>query len=277
LQFSVALWTEITIPYGLDIVFTLLSQGVMLAIALIMAKTCRVSLTKGGGDYAEKPYGSQIGAIFLLLLGVTWVVGPLSDVQTPDSNKYAHAPYGHLEEWANIRRAFYMAAADDKQWYATSMPAGELPAIRWEDGSLMATDRVIFDALVPGEGVTVRGTYVDGETAYLDGYAAITETKVGNGRIIVLGAQLAREDYIRVIKQIAAECDIYPIAEGSENILNSRLSGEYGEVFTAIESLGRSGWTTAPFDGEDILSGKTFKKDERIEMNPYDCLFIKQS
>jgi hypothetical protein len=157
------------------------------------------------------------------------------------------------------------------------MPAGEPPTIRWEDGSLMVTGRVIFDALVPGDGVTVRGTYADGETGYLDGYAAITETKVGRGRIIVFGAQLGREDYIRVIKQIAAECGITPIADGSENVLNSRLSGEYGEVFTAIESLGKPGWTTSPFDGEDILSGKTFKKDERIEMNPYDCLFIKQS
>ncbi|MBO5052533.1 MAG: beta-galactosidase [Clostridia bacterium] len=209
--------------------------------------------------------------------GGTWVVGPLSDVQTPDSNKYANAPYGHLEEWAGIRRAFYMAAADDKQWYANNMPAGENPAIRWEDGSLMATGRVIFDALEPvGEGVTVRGTYVDGESAYLNGYAAITETKVGNGRIILLGAQLGREDYIRVLKQIAAECGVYPITEGGDTVINSMLEGEYGQVFTAIESKGVPSFTVAPFNGTDILSGRAFKQGERVEMKPYDCFFVKK-
>lgn len=80
MQFFFGYFVQISLPYATDIVFTFCSQGLMLAIALVMAKTCRVSLMRGGGDYAEKPYGSQIGAAILLLLGVTWVVGPLSDL-----------------------------------------------------------------------------------------------------------------------------------------------------------------------------------------------------
>ena len=208
--------------------------------------------------------------------GGTWVAGPLTDVLTPEANKYANAPYGHIEDWAKVRRAFYQPAPDAGRGYANHMPAGSLTDILL-DGEVVHTGCVTYDALEPtDEHVTVRGRYAAGGDTYLEGYAAITETRVGRGRIILLGAQLADEDYAAFLTKIAAECGILPITTGTGNVINSLLDGDYGTVFTAIESCGKDGRTVVPFAGADLLTGTRYQAGEQIDLSPYTCLFIKR-
>ncbi len=209
--------------------------------------------------------------------GGTWVVGPLSDVLTPEANKYAHAPFGHLEAWTGVRRAFFQPAPRADRWYASVMPVGALTDLTL-DGETAKTAAVIYDALEPvGENVTVRGVYRPGGDRYLAGHAAITETKVGKGRIILLGAQLADADYAAFLTRLAAECGLTPVVEqASSNLTCSRLAGPQGELLALIEHSGREAWAVAPFNGVDLPTGRAVRAGERLAIEPFGCLFVKR-
>ncbi len=204
--------------------------------------------------------------------GGTWVVGPYSDILTPDLAKYKNGPYGHLEEWAGITRKYYVPAPNAT---LPGMSDPPLPAVCFADGiKANVVNNLSFDAIVPGENVKVLASYGSGE--YLEGYAAITETKRGKGRVIVLGAQITPADYLPFIKKIADECGIVPITEGSECVITNLLEGEYGTVFTAIEVLGICGNVVAPFDCEDINTGEQFSKGQLIDMPAFRAIFAKK-
>ena len=74
------------------------------------------------------------------------------------------------------------------------------------DGKEYTARDFVYDALTPGDGVKVIAKYTDEE--YLAGYAAITETKVGKGRIIMMGAALDNERYAKFIGSLARELGI---------------------------------------------------------------------
>ena len=210
--------------------------------------------------------------------GGTWVVGPMTDIFTPHGAKYKHAPFGHLEDWANITRLFYAPAHSTSSWGAEDHAPVKLTDVRLSDGFVAHTDPLHYDVYEPGEGVSVLGTYAEGGDDYLPGHAAITETRIGEGRIVMMGCQLDEEGFRHFIGTLCAECGIDPIAEGSDSIQNSLLAGPNGELFTAIESKGwdEGGYTVLPFDATDLLSGREFSAGERVEMGAYDCIFAKK-
>ena len=129
---------------------------------------------------------------------------------------------------------------------------------------------------MPGKSAKVLGTYAAGGDEYLEGYAAITETKVGKGRIIMMGAALDNESYAKFIASIASELGIEPITEGSKDVVTSILEGEYGSVFCAIEADEKAANIKIPFDSTDILTGRKYAKDEIVNMAKYECIFAKK-
>lgn len=209
--------------------------------------------------------------------GGTWVVGPYTDIYTADLAKYKNAPFGHLEDWANITRAYYIPSQNVNIPGASNVG---FPKLVFADGSCGNVPEVNanlgYDAIVPGEGVKVLASYADG-TDYLEGYAAITETKVGKGRIILMGVQLEEaKSYPEFIGKIAAECGIEPITEGSGNVEVNLLEGDYGTVFCAIECCGTEGSVVIPFDSTDIDSGEKFAAGQTVNMPSFKCIFAKK-
>ena len=205
--------------------------------------------------------------------GGTWVVGPLTDIYTQDCSRYRNAPFGHMEDWADITRKFYMPGPNSWEWSNTKRPC---TPITLEDGTTLNTKNLYFDAFVPGESAKVLGTYAAGGDEYLEGYAAITETKVGKGRIIMMGAALDNESYAKFIASIASELGIEPITEGPKDVVTSILEGEYGTVFCAIEADEKEANIKIPFDSTDILTGRKYLKDEIVNMAKYECIFAKK-
>lgn len=209
--------------------------------------------------------------------GGTWVVGPMTDIFTKDCAKYKNAPFGHLEDWANIRRAFYAPAPSPRHWYAGPLPAGDTTGLVLDDGTEVATVNWHYDALEAGEGVRVRATYAAGGDDYLPGYAAITETKRGKGRIIVMGCQPDEAGFRRIIGDIAAECGVAPVCEGSDTLLRSLRTGAFGEVLCAVETKCQPATLKMPFAATDLLTGAAYAAGEVVELAPYGYLFAKKA
>ncbi len=206
--------------------------------------------------------------------GGTWVAGPYTDIFTKDLAKYRSGPFGHLEDWAKVTRAYYIPAPNGNLPGANE---GKLPTVCFADGSTGTTvENLSFDALVPGEDVKVLASYAEG-TEYLEGYAAITETKVGKGRIILMGVQLDTASYRAFIKKVAAECGITPTSEGSDEVMISILEGEGSTVFTAIECFARQSKITIPFDSVDLETGTRYTAGQVVDMPPYHCIFAKKA
>lgn len=205
--------------------------------------------------------------------GGTWVVGPYTDMFTGDLAKYRNAPFGHLEDWANVTRAYYVPAPNGNMPGASNVPLPKL--IMADGGEASPVANLCFDAIVPGDGVKVLASYPE-DYEYLGGYAAITETRVGKGRIILMGAQLDVADYRKFIKNVAAECGIEPICEADDSIEVNLREGEYGTVITAIECTGKGGSIVMPFDCTDIDTGESFSKGQKVDMWGYRCIFAKR-
>lgn len=222
-------------------------------------------MTVDEGDFLEKilPWVEN---------GGTWVVGPYTDIYTKDLARYRNAPFGHLEDWARVERTYYVPAPNQ---YMQGVSDVALPTVIMDGGSEMGVvSNLCFDALTPKEGTRILARYQGYE--YLDGFAAITETAVGKGRIILMGVQLDADDYRKFIRRIADECGIAPITSGSDSVTVNLLEGDYGTVFTAIECDGCSGEIVIPFDCTDIDTGEEYVKDQRLPMTDFKCLFAKK-
>ncbi len=205
--------------------------------------------------------------------GGTWVVGPMTDMFTKDLAKYPNGPFGHLEDWANITRKFYIPGPNNWDWALSKRPT---TPITLSDGTTLTTNNLIYDAFVPHDGVKVLGTYAEGGDDYLEGYAAITETKVGKGRIIMVGASLDEESYAKFIGGLAHELGIEPMTEGDSNVVCSVLDGDYGTVFTAIETNEAPAKIKIPFKSTDILTGRKYAEGEIVDMKKFECIFAKK-
>lgn len=194
--------------------------------------------------------------------GGTWVAGPMTDIRTPAGTKYKNAPYGHLEDWTNNRLEFML-------------PPGESFNIRYTDGAQTETVSLIYEALTAGDNVNILATYAD-EGGYIDGYAAITETKVGKGRIIMLGALLKPQDFAAFILKLAKESKIEPVTEASPSVVTALRNGEAGELFTAVETANKDAYTLVPFDAENIITGEKYNAGQKLTLDKHDVVLAKK-
>jgi hypothetical protein len=122
----------------------------------------------------------------------------------------------------------------------------------------------------------VIGRFASGGNEYLANYPAIIETKLGEGRIILLGAQPSDRDFAELLAGFAAECGIFPVADGSPNVDAVLRCGEWGSLLCLIECMGKAGELTLPFAGSDMFSGKQYAAGEKLSLAPYECLFLKK-
>ncbi|MBQ8174430.1 MAG: beta-galactosidase [Clostridia bacterium] len=208
--------------------------------------------------------------------GGTWVVGPLSDIATPDGTKYKHAPFGHLEDWCKVYRVYSVPAPHKEDRYAAFAPVGERTRIRLLNGKVVETAAVAYDAFRADDGSRVLGKYEKGGNEYIANYPAIVETKVGRGRIILMGAQLENAALTEFLAEVAEECGITPVAEADASVETVLREGEYGRVLCLVETAGAPGEATAPFTATDILTGKRVQAGEKIALSAYECLFLKE-
>ncbi|HHT92884.1 MAG TPA: beta-galactosidase [Clostridia bacterium] len=196
--------------------------------------------------------------------GGTWIAGPMTDIRTYVANKYMAKPFGMLEDVTGTRLAFTLPGG---RKYTAVSDSGEVLEFKENANS--------FDAYEADESTKVLYKYREG---YLKDYAAITETKVGKGRIILLGSMPAPESFAGFIKAIAQEEGINPFDASGNVVVQIRKNTETDEdeYLACVEVTNMEGYITAIFDCVDVIDGSTYKKGERIIMAPFSFRVLRK-
>lgn len=189
--------------------------------------------------------------------GGTWVVGPFTDIRTLDAAKPLHAPFGSLEDWAGVRCAVEIPGTGrefDMEWSDGRTSRGTL----WYAGFELREARAV-------------ATYTEGPLA---GLAAIAESRLGKGRIVLLGTLPAPEDLARLLLRVSAQCGVHPAAEASSNVLVVPREGAGYRGAIVLEIENRPGTLVLPDAFRDVLSGE--ESTGAIEVAPYQVLVLRQ-
>lgn len=193
--------------------------------------------------------------------GGIWIVGPLSDIRTPSAAKYKNAPLGHVEDFADVRVEF-------------TLPYGKAFKTEYNDGAPIDVQSVVFNALSTGKSAESIAKYTECELA---GYSAITETKIGKGKIIVMGFMPEPDEFGKLVQRIAEEAGIAPLTEADKNAVTVLRDGKCGRVFCAAEVENKEACVVVPFDGYGAIDGKKYTKGERVKLPPFGVIVVKMS
>lgn len=187
--------------------------------------------------------------------GGTWIAGPFTDVRTLEGAKPTHAPFVGIEEWARVY-CKYEIPGDPRDF-----------EMSWDDGHTSLGS--LWYSGFETKAATVRATYTEGP---LKGLAAVTETSVGQGRIVLLGTALLPQDLQRLMLHYAAEQEIGPVIEASPNVLVVPRCGEAGEGVVVVELQNRPGTIHLPAPAKDLISKVLFSGD--VDIAPYQVLVL---
>ena len=180
--------------------------------------------------------------------GGTWVVGPMSDIMTEYSSKYTHAPYSFLEELAGVYTKYELPVGNEAYRAAW---AGS-------DGTFALS--MCYSAYEPKDAVPLA-VYKNGE---FEGLPAITERRVGKGKVILLGS-LPEADVLRSFAGCA------PILPASGNVVLTARSGAQNAVI-AVETENRQGVVLLDGAYRELLSGRTLEGS--VPLSPYAVLVL---
>jgi beta-galactosidase GanA len=185
--------------------------------------------------------------------GGTWIAGPLTDNRTAHAAKFTHAPLGSLEEWAGIYTKFQVPGHPRQFGLRSGDGIAGRGAI-WYDG---------FDL----KGATALATYTDGPLA---GLAAITETRLGKGRILVMGTVAPPEVLVNLVRSAG----MAPVITAGPNVLIVPRSGEGGEGLIALELHNQPATITLPGPMTDLLTGQRHQGE--VAVRPYGVMVLKK-
>lgn len=182
--------------------------------------------------------------------GGTWIVGPMSDIFDENTCKYVNAPYSFVEELAGVYVKYQKPVAND------------VFKARFEDGADCPVS-MCYDAFEAKDCKTLAS--YDGDE--FDGLAVITERKVGEGRVILLGSVPSKE----ALRKLAG---VSPVAKASENIVLVERSGEENGII-ALETEHKEGALTLDGTYTDLLTGE--KMTGTVKVAPHRVLVLKKA
>ena len=180
--------------------------------------------------------------------GGTWIVGPMSDIMTEYSSKYTHAPYSFLEELAGVYTKYELPVGND------------VYRAKWGDGAGEIGLSICYSAYEL-RGARALAVYEYGEFA---GLPAITEHRVGRGRVVLLGSL----PDLNTLKTLAGGADLLP---ASENIILTERTGG-ASCLIAVETEGREGTLTLDATYSERLSSRTLEGE--VAVRPYEVLVL---
>jgi len=189
--------------------------------------------------------------------GGTWIVGPFSDIRTTHGTKFTHAPYGSLEEWAGVR-CVYEIPGDPRDFGLSWVFEAETTGSIW------------YDALEPVD-AEVLATYTEGPCA---GLAAATRRRMGKGAVILLGTVPEPRHVVELVRMVAGDSGVAPVADASENLVVVPREGTDGKGLVIVEIENRPAHLALPARMTDLLTGKQHTGE--TEVAPYSVMVLKE-
>ena len=181
--------------------------------------------------------------------GGTWIAGPMTDIMTEYASKYPDAPHKFLEELAGVYEKF-------------DLPLGNSDTrVTWSEGGMSAFDTCF--AAYDLRGAKALAVFANGE---FKGLPAVTERKVGKGKVIVLGGVPDEEALLRLV-------GVAPVAPASSNVALVARSGRTQGII-ALETEGRAGTLTLAGTYTDLLTGK--RCTGGVALAPYEVLVLEE-
>lgn len=182
--------------------------------------------------------------------GGTWIAGPMTDIMDGNVSRYTRAPYGFLEELAGVYTKYQKPVVND------------VFKAQWTNDGECAIG-MCYDAYECNEGTESLAHYSAGEFAPL---SAITERKVGKGKVILVGSVISHGDLLRLVNRA-------PIAEASGNIILTERTGEISGII-AVETENKGGYLVLNGEYTELITGK--KLSGKIEIAPYEVMVLKK-
>lgn len=182
--------------------------------------------------------------------GGTWIAGPMTDIMDGNVSRYTRAPYGFLEELAGVYTKYQKPVVND------------VFKAQWTNDGECAIG-MCYDAYECNEGTESLAHYSAGEFAPL---SAITERKVGKGKVILVGSVISHGDLLRLVNRA-------PIAEASGNIILTERTGEISGMI-AVETENKGGYLVLNGEYTELITGK--KLSGKIEIAPYEVMVLKK-
>jgi beta-galactosidase GanA len=121
---------------------------------------------------------------------------------------------------------------------------------------------VWYDALEL-RGAEALATYTEGP---MEGLASVTRRRVGQGQIVLLGTLPCPVDLRPLLRDLAAQAGIAPVAEASPNVLVVPRQGPAGKGAVIIELGNTPGHVTLPRPMLDLLTGQ--KVGRHLDLPP---------
>lgn len=191
--------------------------------------------------------------------GGVWIVGPMSDIRTEYGTKLSDKSKS-LEAITGITSEFYL-------------PKGEEYSILFNDGEAGNSISIYYEALSPVDNATTIATYSNGE--FIKGYPAVIEKTYGQGKIVEIGFVPDEKTLLKILSRYTKEVGINEPIISDKSVITLMRKGKE-TVLTAVETYGMEAQLKAPFNGVDILSEVTYKKDDIIMLKQFGTLLLKQ-
>ncbi|MEI7025352.1 beta-galactosidase [Paenibacillus sp. y28] len=196
--------------------------------------------------------------------GGIWIVGPMTGYRTGEHTVPTTAALGELEALAGVETLY-------------SYPIGDTGSTGHAFGAAAALGRWahVFD---PAESSAQVVGVVQGGPS--DEAAFITERRVGQGRIVMLGAaplgDEGKELIRRLVEHYAGQGDLtlrLDVTPGTLAVPRIARNGAY-KLWCLVNMNGKGGEAVLPSGGTDALTGETVQAG-RLAIQPYEYRMIR--
>lgn len=179
--------------------------------------------------------------------GGTWIVGPFSDFYDENMRRHTDSPSAFLEELAGVYIKWQIPLPDARF------------SVSWENDTADFVGQYFYEVL-EAKDASVLASYKDQPGV------AMTERKVGKGKVIFVGTGLTNREYSYLYRK----CGLLPAAESSENV---QVVAHHAGL-AVLEVKGAAGYVMLEKPYRDILSGQSYSG--KIALAAYESMLLVQ-
>lgn len=198
--------------------------------------------------------------------GGTAIIGPMTGYRTENWSAFTDFATGDLESWSGI--------ITETRNPISSIPVDPLLPIRLDIDGFTASDQAVaglWTETYSSKGGKVLATYKDGTLA---GKPAIIETRIGKGKLVVMGTDPGDKAMEFLYKKVAEDAKVAPLAQGQAGCLLVPR-GQKGLVLLNFSNETKNLSSKLITGSIDLISGKKIES-ENVSLKAYEVLVLRR-